>query len=90
MACPFSLGHDGVDVDSTGATTGLLGACIELDVQGIEGAEHKGQLGPEMAVFDQDDPLATDADSFGESGLIELELLTPVANDGTEVGRGAN
>jgi integrase-like protein len=62
---------------------------IEVNTQAIDGAKHEAQLGARMTAFDLDDPLPADADLFGESCLIEFELLAPVSNDGAQVSRCA-
>ncbi len=59
---------------------------MQRDAQGIKGAEYKRQFGTRVAMLDIDYPLAADADAFSQRRLIEFETLTPVANDGAEVG----
>src|SRR5258708_23793418 len=43
-----------------------------------------------MAALDLDNPLTADADAFGESRLVKLELPAPLADDGAEVSGGTN
>ena len=68
----------------------FIDAGIELNVQGIDGAQHEAKLGTRMPFLDLDHPLAADTNLLGEGRLVQLELFAPVTNDGAKVSGSAN
>jgi hypothetical protein len=86
MAMPLGLVDDGVDVDGAvrAAASGWTG--VDLDIQIGESAKHEAEFGARVAALNLDDPLPADANALCESGLVELELPAPVANNGAEIG----
>jgi hypothetical protein len=68
----------------------LVYAGIELNVQGIDGAQREAKLGARMPFLDLDHPFAADTNLLGEGRLVELELFASVTDDSSEVGGSAN
>ena len=68
MACSLRFRDYGVDIDGAGtAAVGFVGAGIETNVQGVEGAKHEAQFCARMAALDLDDPLTADADRLAKA-----------------------
>jgi hypothetical protein len=63
------------------------GGGVKPNAQSIKSAKYEGEFRARMAMFDLDDPLSADADAFGQSSLIELELLASVTDDSAEISR---
>jgi hypothetical protein len=88
---PFlRFGHDRVYVDGAQTVLALVGGGVDLNIESVQRTQDEAELGARMASLNLYDPLAADANALCESRLIELELLAPVANDGTEIGGRAN
>jgi hypothetical protein len=68
----------------------VRGGGVKPYAQSIEGTKYETQLCPCMTMLDLNDPLAADADTLGESRLVELQLPAPVANNGAQIGGCAN